>query len=156
MISGLIGDFLSSQLFANLLLLFTAVIALVIGYGQIQLNDVVEIYATPDTKTVLDATTGASTITPIIGLRSIGTRLVYLDKYVFNGSEYGTNGQVLPSTYSQSTGLYWIDLPTNSTSHVSISVYYHDLSGRKWRSEITADFINNYWKVSSLPRTADR
>ena len=156
MISSAFGDFLSSQLFANLLLLFTAVTALIIGYGQIQLNDVVEIYATPDTKTVLNATTGASTIAAIIGLRSIGTRLIYLDKYVFNGSEYKTNGQVLPSTYSQSTGLYWIDLPTNGTNHVSIVVYYHDQSGRKWKSEITADFIEKSWKVSSLQRTADK
>ena len=155
MIPNVIGDFLSSQLFANLLLLFTAVTALLIGYGQIQLNDVVEIYATADTKTIVNATTNANTITPIIGLRSIGTRLVYLDKYVFNGSEYGTSGQVLPSTYSQSTGLYWIDLPTNGTTHVSISVYYHDLSGRKWKSQITADLINSSWKVSSLPRVAD-
>lgn len=151
---NLIINFLSSQLFANLLLLVTIIIAFVVGYRQILLNDVVEIYAIPSVKQSVDSQTNTQISTPIISLQNTGTRIVYLDKYIFNGTEYLTHGQVLPPTYSQSNALYWIDLPMVSSgiTHVSVSVYYHDLDLRYWKSEIVADFVNHTWKVSSLPR----
>ncbi|HRY63310.1 MAG TPA: hypothetical protein P5267_01760 [Patescibacteria group bacterium] len=140
-----------SQLFANIILLITVLVAFAIGYRQIALNDVVEIYATPSVRQTLNIDNGSKLSNPIINIQNVGTRLVYLDKYIFNGTEYITHGQILPSGSSQAGASYWIDLPTNGTDHVSLLLFYHDLDGRKWKSEILADFINNIWKVSSLP-----
>lgn len=146
-------EFFGSQLFGNLLLLVTAVIAFGIGWRQISLNDVVELFAITSTKQVFNVDDG-SKLPPsvIVSIQNIGTRLVYLDKYIFNGVEYITNGQILPPTYSQSGGSYYIDLPSNGIIHVSIVLYYHDLDGRYWKSEIIADFVDNTWKTHSLPR----
>lgn len=146
-------DFLGSQLLGNLILLITVVVALVLGYRQIYLNDVVEIYAVTGIKEVVNIDNNVKTHLAIVNLQNIGTRLVYLDKYVFNGSEYITNGQILPPTYSQAGATYYIDLPNPKiNSHVSVLVYYHDLDGRHWKSEVISDFENNIWKTSSLPR----
>lgn len=150
----LIIKFLSSQLFANILLLITLIVALAIGYRQILLNDVVEIYATPSVKQVMDREGNTQSSSPIINIQNAGTRLVYMDKYIFNGIEYLTHGQVLPPTYSQANAIYWIDLPgiTTGINHVSVTIYYHDLDSRYWKSDIVADFIGQTWKVLSLPR----
>lgn len=75
-----------------------------------------------------------------------------MDRYVFNGVVYNTNGQVLPSTYSQADANYWIDMPTNGQAHVSISIYYHDLDDRKWKTDVTVDLTDGSWKANSLPR----
>ncbi len=156
MISNVIWNFLGSQLLSNILLLITLLVAFGIGYRQIVLNDVVEIYATPSFKTMIDSATGSEVVLPIVDVRNVGTRLVYLEKYIFNGSAYGTNDQILPSSYSQAGGLYWIDLPgpKSTITHVSINMYYRDLDGRKWKSEIVADQVNGSWKISTLPRSA--
>lgn len=154
MITNPIIDFLGSQLFANIILLVTVVVVFAVGYRQIALGDVIEIYAIPGSKQVINATTGSSYSVPIIQVQNVGTQVVYLEKYVFNGSEYVKNGQVLPPTYSQSNPIYWINLPINGATHVSLTLYYYDLNKRHWKSEITADFINNSWEVSSLPRVS--
>jgi len=148
---NLIIKFLSSQLFANLLLLMTVITAFALGYRQIFLNDVVEIYASPSSKEVL-IENDKKIVTPIIQLQNTGTRIVYLDKYVFNGVTYLTQGQILPPTNLQSGALYWVDLPRNGISHVSLDVYYHDIDLRHWKTEITADLVDGTWKVSSFPR----
>ncbi|MFI5260490.1 MAG: hypothetical protein ACHQU0_01705 [Candidatus Paceibacteria bacterium] len=149
-------EFLGSQLFGNLILLVTVIVAFSLGYRQIYLSDVVELYAITSSKQVLNVDTGVtSTPSVIIAIQNIGTRLVYLDRYIFNGSEHQTNGQILPPTYSQSNGAYLIDLPNNGTHHVSTVVYYHDLDNRHWKSEIISDFVDNAWRTSSLPRTEE-
>ena len=145
-------DFVGSQLFGNIIMLVTVIVALSIGVRQIALNDVVELYASTSLKETKNVDNGSTTQSVIISVQNIGTRLVYFDKYVFNGSEYYTNGQILPPTYAQSSGIYWIDLPNNGVHHVSVIIYYHDLDNRYWKSEIIADFIDNAWKTSSLPR----
>lgn len=149
----LIANFFGSQLFANILLLITIVIAFFVGYRQIYLNDVVEIYATINPKKIINVDDKSEILSVAIYIQNVGTRIIYLDKYVFNGSEYITNGQILPPTYSQSSAYYWIDLPDPKIrDHVSLLVYYHDLDNRYWKSEVIADFTNNMWKTSSLPR----
>ncbi len=146
-------EFLGSQLFGNLILLVTVLVAFAVGYRQIALNDVVELYAITDVKKTLNVDDNSTSSSVIIRIQNIGTRLIYLDKYIFNGSEYLTNGQILPSAYSQANGAYFIDLPNNGqVLHVSVIVYYHDLDNRYWKSEIISDFSNNAWKTSSLPR----
>jgi hypothetical protein len=143
--------FVGSQLFGNLILLVTVLVAFAIGYRQISLNDVVELYATTSIKKVVNVDNGTTTNSVVIFVRNVGTRLVYLDKYVFNGTEYQTNGQIMPSQTND--GGYWIDLPNNGQIfHVSLDLFYHDLDDRNWKSQVVADFTNNSWKTSSLPR----
>ncbi len=157
MFSNLIINFLSSQLFANVLLLFTVLVALFFGYRQIYLNDVVELYAITSSKSVVNQADNKEYVSAVIKVQNIGTRLVYMDKYVFNGTEYLTQGQVLPSSYSKDNALYWIDLPDPKSGviHVSVIVYYHDLDFRYWKSDIVADFgLDGTWKVYSLPRVS--
>ncbi|MEK6809242.1 MAG: hypothetical protein AABY40_01075 [Nanoarchaeota archaeon] len=145
-------DVIGSQTFGNILFLVSLIIALVIGWRQIYLNDVVELYAVTSVKQVRNVDSGTTQEFVIILIQNVGTRLVYLDKYIFNGSEYITNGQIFPSTYSQAGAGYWIDLPSNGIHHVSIAVHYHDLDNRYWESNVVADFVDNGWKTSSLPR----
>lgn len=145
---------MGSQLFGNVILLVTVIVAFSIGWRQIYLNDVVELYAITSVKKTINVDNATSTSSVIISIQNIGTRLVYLDRYIFNGSEYFTNGQILPPTYAQSNGSYWIDLPNNGVHHVSVIIYYHDLDNRYWKSEIIADFTDNAWKTSSLSRLA--
>jgi hypothetical protein len=153
LLKGLLS-FLSSQLFSNILLLITVLVAFIIGWRQIYLNDVVELYAITSTKKVINVDNKSESLSVVIHIQNVGTRLVYLDKYIFNGSEYITNRQILPPTYSQSNASYWVDLPDiKINNHVSLIVYYHDLDDRYWKSEIVADFIDGAWKTSSLPRT---
>lgn len=142
-----ITNFFSSNLLQNLILIITILVALFVGFRQIWLNDVVELYAIPSsTKNI------SNQDLPVIRVQNVGTRLVYMDKYVFNGRTYLTDGQILPSTYSNADAAYFINLPTNNETHVSLEVYYRDLDGRRWRSDIFADVENGAWKVKTLPR----
>jgi hypothetical protein len=142
-----IQGLLSSNLLQNIILIISLLLAVWVGGRQIWLADVVELYGSPSSL--------SDGKIPVVLVQNVGTRLVYLDKYIFNGKSYITDGQVLPSTYAQASGgSYWIQLPTNGESHVSIEIYYHDLDGRKWRSSIFADVENGVWKVKTLPRTS--
>lgn len=147
--------FLASPALTNLILFVTVFVAFIIGYRQIYISDVVELYATPSVKTVQNQEGNTTARMPIISIQNTGTRMVYIDKYVFNGSEYLTHGQVLPPTISNPNALYYIDLPAppNPTTHVSVIVYYTDIDSRKWKTELLVDKTNNGdWKVMSLPR----
>ena len=148
-----IADFFGSQLFGNLILLVSAILAFGIGVRQIALNDVVELYAITRPKETVNVDDGSRSSFFVVSIQNVGTRLVYFDKYIFNGIVYQTNGQILPPTYSQCNAGYWIDLPNNGQHHVSIELYYHDLDSRYWKSEVVSDFIDNAWKTSSLKRT---
>lgn len=152
MIVRSILDLLSTQLFGNILVLVAAITAFIIGYRQIALNDTVELYPISDVRKIVNIDTKAETLVPIIKVQNIGTRLVYLDKYIFNGSEYLTHGQVLPSSYANENVLYWIDLPRNGQNHVSLTLYYHDLDSRYWKTDVIADFVDGSWRMYSLPR----
>jgi len=153
MISKLISDFLGSQLFANLVLAISIIAAFIIGYRQIVINDVVEIYVASGLRPNVDVQNSVKSYTPVLFVQNVGTRLIYIDKYIFNGKDYKLNGQILPSTYSQAKDpFYWIELPTNGENHVSLFIFYHDVDTRQWKSEVTANLSDGTWKVSVLPR----
>lgn len=150
--SGL-WTFLSSQAFANTILLISAVLAFSVAYRQIVLNDVVELYAFVSVKETRSQSGELLNSVPSIFLQNIGTRLVYIDKYSFNGKIYQLDGQVLPPASSQAAnGIYWIELPTNGENHVSLEIYYHDIDKRKWKTLIYTDLNNGIWNVRSLPK----
>jgi hypothetical protein len=148
MFLNMFKEFISSQLFANIILLVTAVVALVVGLNQVRINDVIELYVVSGTKLGLN-----NIQIPVFYIQNIGTRVVYLDKYIFNGKEYKTNGQVLPPSYSQKEAVYWVELPRNGETHVSLNIYYHDLDGRKWKSEAIGDVVDGFWNISTFSRS---
>jgi len=111
------------------------------------LNDSVELYATSAINKMGDKEI------PIVHIQNVGTRHVYFDRYTFNGKVYKLNGQVRPPTYcGAENNFYWIELPTNGESHVSLEVDYHDIDDRRWRTEIFANLANGVWKLDTMPR----
>ncbi|MDD4628053.1 MAG: hypothetical protein PHE68_01510 [Candidatus Peribacteraceae bacterium] len=119
--------------------------------GEVQ--DSVELYATPAVKRVVDRDDKTLSEVPALHIQNVGTRHVYFDRYNFNGRIYELKGQVRPPTYSGAeNNFYWIELPTNGEAHVSVVVEYHDMDNRKWKSKIVADLQNGSWLVTTFPR----
>lgn len=153
-------EFLDHNFWQTITTILAIFVAFWIGILQTKINslihktqDAVELYASY----LLGNPQLGEQILPYIHIQNIGTRIIYLDKYVFNGKEYKTFSRILPSTYSQSlNNSYHIDLPTNGESHVSIEVFYHDQENRFWITEITADLKNSFWDVQTLPRKLEK
>lgn len=135
---------------------FLAVIALVaayiIGRNQIRIQDSVELYCSLG---IIKFTDGSSDA-PFVHIQNVGTRLIYVDRYVFNGREYNSDSQILPSTYSNAqNSFYRVELPSNGEGYVSMDIYYHDLEGRHWMSRAVAQKGGPLgWNIKTLPRTA--
>ncbi|MEK7504114.1 MAG: hypothetical protein AAB550_01235 [Patescibacteria group bacterium] len=91
---------------------------------------------------------------PYICIQNVGTRIIYLDSYTFNGIKYQLNGHILASTYSQTLANYYqIELPTNNQTHVSLSVRYKDQDNRTWETDILAKNNASWgWKISPYPK----
>lgn len=87
-----------------------------------------------------------------LALQNIGSRVIYLDSYNFNGRKYTLGGYVLASTYTNTLANYYqIELPTNGENHVSLSVSYHDMNNVKWKSNFEADIKDGWgWVIKFL------
>ena len=127
--------------------------AYLIGSRQIKIQDTVELYGSLLIIKSQNAD-GKTLSVPYILVQNVGTRLVYLDKYIFNGREYLADSQILPSTYSQAeNSFYRIQLPINEEVYVSMEVFYHDLDHRLWSSKIIATKGGPIgWEIKTLPR----
>ena len=153
-------QFLDHNLWQTIVTLFDLVAAYCLGKEQNKINnaihrtqDTVELYCSSLIIVNKDEKDQIISALPYIHIQNVGTRLIYLDKYIFNGRVYGTDGQVLPSTYSQAiNNFYRIELPTNGDVHVSLEVFYRDLENRKWSSVVYADKNQSNWNVKTLPR----
>lgn len=60
-----------------------------------------KIYAVSDLLPLKDGSGKIISYTSVIFIQNVGTRLLYVDNYIFNGCLYKTDGQILSSTYSQ-------------------------------------------------------
>lgn len=89
-----------------------------------------------------------------IALQNVGTRVIYLESYVFNGKKYELGGQILASTYSQALANYYqIELPSNGENHVSLEVVFKDIQEERWSSSFEADQKEGWgWIIKSLGR----
>jgi hypothetical protein len=120
------------------------------------IQDVVEIFGSLAIVIRKAVKTGEDETYPYLHLQNVGTRIIYLDHYIFNGKKYKLNGQVLASTYSQAeSNYYWIELPTNDETHVSVNIQYRDTDNRTWKTEVIADRFGNRsidWRVQSYPK----
>lgn len=146
---------LDHTLWQTLITLIAIITAYVIGRKQIKIADTVELYGSQ--LLVENRNTQGDIISrvPYMHIQNVGSRLVYFDKYTFNGREYTTNGQILPSTYSQAqNNFYRIELPTNTETYVSAEIFYHDLDKRYWSTKIIATKSGPFgWDIKTLPRT---
>lgn len=123
-------------------------------------QDAVELFADCTVKEARSPDDKVASRVPVIRIQNAGTRVVYLDEYKFNGKLYPTDGQNLPPSYGEPNNIYWIELPTNGESHVSLKIVYHDQEGRYWTSEVFAErhkMGSNpdalfEWKARTLPR----
>lgn len=138
----------------------TLVVAFFIGRRQNEINekvgklqDVVELYGAHFVEVYTDEG-GKEFTKEYVGVQNVGTRIVYLESYTFNGRKYKLNGQVLPSTYSQALANYYkIQLPTNGETHVSITFRYKDVDGRLWESEVMGDLVQGWgWKIATYSK----
>jgi len=152
---------LNTQFFTAVIALIAVAVAYQIGVKQNEINrqignlqDSVELYASAALSVNQNEKGETISLTPYILIQNVGTRLVYFDKYNFNGRIYEVGGQVRPSTYSQAqNNFYRIELPTNGESHVSLYVDFTDIDGRKWRSQIIADRRTGVeWDVKTYHR----
>lgn len=93
-----------------------------------------------------------------IALQNIGSRVIYLDSYNFNGKKFTLGGHVLASTYTNTLANYYeIELPTNGENHVSLSVIYHDMNQNKWKSHFEADTKEGWgWVIKFLGKKSIR
>jgi len=140
--------------------LLAIIAAYLVGRKQNKLNelisrtqDAIELYASLAVQKTVDENDKVISQSPLIHIQNVGTRIIYFDQYIFNGKVYKTDGQILPPTYSQAlNNFYWVELPTNGETHVSLEVFYHDQENRYWSSMIFADFINGQWRIKTLPR----
>lgn len=84
-------------------------------------QDAIELFAVPGVRDDRNMQGERKSLTPIIQLLNTGTRVIYLDRYIFNGKIYETSGQVLPPAYGQCNHYYWIELPSHDKEvHVSL------------------------------------
>lgn len=155
-----IQDFLSSDFLQNLVAFITLYVAYTIGKRQNEINeklgklqDIVEIHGALMIVETKDKDNKIN-YKPYICLQNVGTRIIYLNSYVFNGKKYILNGHILASTYSQTLANYYqIELPTNGETHVSLTVRYIDQDERIWETEIFAELDQKYgWKISPYPK----
>lgn len=126
-----------------------------IGTKQISVSDTIELYASYLLVEFIDHEDKRNK-KPYIHIQNVGTKILYFDKYMFNGREYFADSQIIPSTYSQaSNAFYRIQLPINDENYVFLSVYYHDINNKYWISNIICERGGDFgWEIKTLPRSS--
>lgn len=145
-------NFFDHNVWQTIIAVVAVLAAYLVGTKQIKISDAVELYCS--LLFVKTQNGDSEKSVPHIHIQNVGTRLIYLDKYIFNGREYMADSQILPSTYSQAqNSFYRVQLPTNGEEHVSMEVFYHDLDHRFWSSKIIAKSGGPFgWDIKTLPR----
>ena len=119
-----------------------------IGRQQADIQDSIELYASLGV--LQNITTKIES--PIIHIQNVGTRVIYFDRYNFNGKIYELSGQVIPSSYANTiNSFYRINLPANEERHVNLVVYFHDINKRRWSSKIICDLNDGWWDIKTYP-----
>ncbi len=149
------ADISLGELFLVIATVITFVIALFIGIKQNRINsnllkmkDIIELFIIFDVRKTKQ---GEDEWTiPVMKIHNLGSMVVYLQYYIFNGRKYPVGNVALPTAESFSGYSYNIELPTNGENHVSYEIYILDPLDRMWRTEGFADIINDSWQVTHL------
>lgn len=133
----------------------TFVVALFIGIKQNKINekllkvqDIVALFIDSGSKMVANGDSNA--IIPTMVLYNLGTSVVYLEYYIFNGRKYPVGAITLPTRSSFPEFSYKIDLPTNGETHVSFEIIILDSLDRRWYTEGFADLNDGAWQIMHL------
>lgn len=127
-----------------------------ISQTQVDMQNKVELYLSHEPITLHKADgSEPDKLVPGLFIRNIGSNVVYLEKYIFNGKEYPLKEEVLPSVSTYSS-FHYIFLPTDGTSHISLSIFFTDWQGNKWITKGYADFREGTWDISYSPCVQDK
>lgn len=122
-----------------------------ISQMQADFQNKVELYLLSQPITLKDANNKIpDKVVPAIYIRNIGSNVIYLEKYLFNGREYPLGKEVLPPVSSYD-GFRYIFLPTDGTIHVSFEIKFRDWKMQKWKTVGYADFKDGVWDVTYSP-----
>lgn len=122
-----------------------------ISKQQVDAQNKVELYLLSQPITCRSATGDVpDKVLPAIYIRNIGANVVYLDKYTFNGREYPLRKEVLPPV-SAYNGYHYIYLPTDGTTHVSLTIDFYDWKSQLWQTAGYADLRDGIWEISYEP-----
>lgn len=127
----------------NIVLIITALIALVIGYYQIRINtalkdleDSVEIYGY----------THSTTSTASIILTNVGKIQIYITSYSIDGAISNVDNALIPAGQQQNAW-YVVNLPaTNNGQKRSLVIKLEDQLQRYWESDMDFTFMGNGWE----------
>ena len=79
------------------------------------------------------------TLQPALLVVNYGELPVYLDCYTFNGSKYPCDRFFAVAHPKHDETLFDICMPVDSTVHVSVSLYFHDIFNRRWTTNLICD-----------------
>ena len=134
--------------------------SVLIGVNQVKISKLqtdmqnkVELYLLSEPITLRKADgTVQDKIVPGIIIRNIGNNVIYLDKYTFNGREYPLSKEVLPSV-AAFNGYHYIYLPTDNTTHISLTIDFFDWQNNPWQTKGYADLKDGFWEITYSPCT---
>ena len=143
--------------------LFALVAATILGIRQnrinkrlLELQDSVELYILFGPLTKIDVSgKEPNSITPTIIIQNLSTKMIYLNKYCYNGVIYPAYDTVIPPVSQLKDACYYINLPTNETIHVSFQIFFTDWSYNKWETSGFADLVDGQWKITNIPCKRD-
>ena len=142
---------------------FALIAATILGIRQnrinkrlLELQDSVELYILSGPLTKIDVIgEEPNSITPAIIIKNLSTKMIYLNKYYYNGVIYPAYDTVIPPVSQLNNACYYIHLPTNETTHVSFQIFFKDWSNKKWETSGFADLVDGQWKITNVPCKRD-
>lgn len=122
-----------------------------ISQMQTDFQNKVELYLLSQPITLRDAEGNEPDIVrPAIYIRNIGTNVIYLEKYIFDGREFPLGQNVIPPV-SAYDGFRYIFLPTDGTDHVSLKIIFQDWQKQRWETSGYADLKDGIWNLTYSP-----
>ena len=145
-----IGD-----LIAGAVSLVAIIAATIVGVSQIKINrdmlkiqDHYDLFARVIQITKKDGDKSQIEI-PAISIQNLSATTVYLENYSFNGRIYPVIQSPLPPVSCIPDYMYYIELPRDGQTHVSLELFYTDSLNRKWVLEGFFDLdIDWIWNLN--------
>ena len=143
------------EILTSLIALLTFIVAIFIGKEQNRINryllkiqDFVEIFINIENFQI-QSSNNSSSSRPVMRIYNIGNLVIFLSAYTFNGVRYSIENAAIPPVKMFPEHYYYIELPTNGTSHVSFELLFIDSLNKKWKAEGVADCSNehNNWQI---------
>jgi hypothetical protein len=119
-----------------------------IGYRQIQINNFVEIFMTPEV-VVQDNKTYSKIL-----IRNVSSYPIYLNSYVLNGVKIDIGSTPIPNN---SNNWYAVVIPQDAQvkGELSLAAYFEDYLGKKYQSDGFGKFENGGWNVHQNKRVEE-